>query len=561
MATYPPGTPPVPPPPGPPPGYDPRAYRQAMREQMRAQRDAFRAQRRQIRYQMLGMRRSSILGPILLIGLGILFLLVQTGRLNQQLFWDRVGQWWPLLLLFAGIVLLAEWTFDQFRLRDPNQPRYRRSLGGGAVILILFLCFGGLIVRGIHNGDQNFMARDFLAHHFMVNLDDIDEFFGDKHESDQTLDFPLSAGGTLAVVNPRGNVTVSGTSDDGRIHVAIHKQVYASSDSEADSKAQQLTPASSDNGFGTTLTMPSKDGARADLSLTVPAGSAITVTTNRGDIHINSIKSTVTATANRGDIDLSAISGPATAHINSAGSSLTAHSLAGGITVEGHAQDLTLTDIAGPVSVSGDFFGTTHFEHINGSIKFHTSRANFQLARLDGEAEISPRSDLSADQGVGPLVFTSNNHNITLDRISGDIDVTDHNGSIDLTAAAPLGRVTLEDRNGSIRATLPEHAGFVVQANTTNGQIDNDLQLTPGGTGSSKTLTGTVGAGGPQLTITTTNGDISIHKADVQPMPPNPPTAPKLTLEPSAPPSPAPPAKPHKKAASSPSGPEPPATP
>jgi DUF4097 and DUF4098 domain-containing protein YvlB len=393
-------------------------------------------------------------------------------------------------------------------------------------------------------------------------MDNLDELFGDKHESDQTLNFPLTANGNVTVVNPRGDVTVSGTSDDGRVHVAIHTQVYASSDSEADSKSRQLTPPYASDGEGLTLTVPSLDGARADLVLTVPAAASTTVTANRGDIHINSIKSTVTATANRGDIDLSAISGQTTAHINSSGSSLTAHSLGGGITVEGHAEDLTLTDIAGPVSVSGDFFGTTHFEHINGSIKFHTSRANFQLARLDGEAEISPRSDLSADQGVGPLVFTSNNHNITLDRISGDIDVTDHNGSIDLTAAAPLGRVTLEDRNGSIRATLPEHAGFVVQANTTNGQIDNDLQLTPWGTGSSKTLTGTVGAGGPQLTITTTNGDISIHKADVQPMPPNPPAPPKLTLIPSVPPSPAPPAKAHKKAASSaPSGPEPTAAP
>jgi DUF4097 and DUF4098 domain-containing protein YvlB len=542
MAAYPPAAPPVPPPPGPPPGYDPRAYRRAMR-------DAIRAQRERLRFQMRSMRRHSILGPLLLIGLGVLFLLFQTGRVDQPLFWQRYGHWWPLLLLFAGVILLAEWIFDQFRLRDPNQPRYRRSVGGIAVLLLVFFVLAGIFAS------EGFRFRrppdTMILHGLQLTPDSLDELFGDKHDSDQTLDFPLSASGTFAVVNPRGDVTISGTSDDSRIHVAIHKQVYASSDSEADSKAQQLTPATADYGSGMTLTMPSLDGARADLSLTVPAAAAITVTANHGDIHINSIKATVTATANHGDIELSAISGQATAHINSAGSSLTARSLADGITVEGHAQDVTLTDITGPISVSGDFFGTTHFEHINGPIKFHTSRANFQLARLDGEAEISPRANLSADQGVGPLVFVSNNHNITLDRISGDINVTDHNGSIDLTAAAPLGRITLEDRNGSIRATMPEHASFVVQANTTNGQIDNDLQLTPWGTGSSKSLTGTVGAGGPQLTITTTNGDISIHKADVQPMPPNPPTPPKVTLEPSATPAPAQPAKPHKKPASS----------
>jgi DUF4097 and DUF4098 domain-containing protein YvlB len=514
-----------------------------MRDQMRAQRDAMRAQRRRLRYQMRGMRRRSLLGPLLMIALGVLFLLIQSGRIDDQLFWQRYGHWWPLLLLLAGVILLAEWAFDQSRLRDPNQPRYRRSVGAGAVLLlVVFVVIGILASTGFrfrHPPDA------LVIHGFTISPDSLDELFGDKHDSDQTLDLPLSASGALALVNPRGDVTLSGTSDDNRIHIAIHKQVYARDDSGADSKAQQLAPAA--NFDGSALTIPSLDGARADLVLTVPPAAAITVTANRGDIHINSIKASVTVTANHGNIELSAITGPVTAHINNPGTSLTAHSLGSGITVEGHAQDATFADISGPVSISGDFFGITHFQHINGPIKFHTSRATFQLARLDGDAEIGPRADLSADQGVGPLTFTCNNHNIKLERISGDINVTTHNGSIDLTAAAPLGNITLQDRNGNVRVTMPEHAGFAVQANTTNGQIDNDLNLTPWGTGSSKTLTGTAGSGGPHLLITTTNGDISIHKDEVQPMPPNPPAPPKLTLAPASAPTPAHPAKPHNK--------------
>jgi len=537
MAAYPPNAPPVPPP-GPPPGYDPRAYRRMMRDEMRAQREAMRAQRRRLRYQMRAMRRRSILGPLLMIALGVLFLLVQSGRIDDQRFWERFGHWWPLLLLLAGVILLAEWAYDQFRLRNPDQPRYRRSVGAGAVLLLIVLIVTGILAS---TGFRFRRPPDTVViHGFTISPDSLDELFGDKHESDQTLDLPLSTSGALAVVNPRGDVTLSGTSDDNRIHIAIHKQVYARDDSDADSKAQQLTPAA--NFDGSALTVPTLDGARADLVLTVPAAAAITVTANRGDIHVNTIKGSVTVTANHGDIELSAISGPVTAHINNPGTSFTAHSLGSGITVEGHAQDATFTDISGPVSVAGDFFGVTHFEHINGPIKFHTSRATFQLARLDGDAEIGPRPELSVEQGVGPLVFTCNNHNITLDRISGDINVTTHNGSIDLTAAAPLGNITLEDRNGTVRVTMPERAGFVVQANTTNGQIDSDLNLNPWGAGNSKSLTGTVGSGGPHLFITTTNGDISIHKGDVQPMPPNPPAPPKLTL-----PTPPPqhPGKPH----------------
>ena len=274
--------------------------------------------------------------------------------------------------------------------------------------------------------------------------------------------------------------------------------------------------------------------------------------------HITSIKAPVTATANHGDIELSAITGPATAHINGGGSSISAHSVDGDISIQGHAEDITLADITGPVSINGEFFGTTHLEHINGPVHFHTSRTDFQLARLDGEVEISPDSNLSADQALGPVVLTTRDRTIRLDRIAGDVAVTNRNGTIDLIAAPTLGNITLEDRNGTIKATMPEHAGFTIQASTTNGSIDSSdffkttsttsatdtraatpqeivaNHLTNSGTENSKNLSGVVGAGGPTVRITTTNGDISLLKADVQPLSPAPPAPPKITQAPPA---------------------------
>ena len=266
--------------------------------------------------------------------------------------------------------------------------------------------------------------------------------------------------------------------------------------------------------------------------ITVPAEAATTVTANHGDIHVASIKAAVFTTANHGDTELSAITGAASAHINSGGSSISAHSIDGGMAIQGRAQDITLADIGGPVSMNGDFFGTTHLEHINGAIHFHTSRTDFQLARLDGEAEISG-DGISADQALGPLVLTTSNRNVSLDRVAGDTAVTNRNGAIDLTAAPTLGNVTLEDRNGSIRTTLPDKASFSVQAATSDGNIDTDFQLsTTEQRTTARTLSGTVGSGGVLVHITTTNGDISVHKGDIAPLPLTPPEPPKITLTP-----------------------------
>jgi DUF4097 and DUF4098 domain-containing protein YvlB len=530
MASYPPGVPPIPPVP-PPPGYDPRAQRRYLHDQARAQRAAFRAQRDQMRYQMRRMRRGSVLGPILLIAVGIVFLLMETGRLDHQRFWAWYGHWWPLLLVAAGAVVLIEWAIDQSLLRDPQRPAYRRSVGSGVIFLLVLFAFMGAIsnhVLGFPSGS----SRMFPGFHF--DQDSMDRLFGDKHESDATIDLSFAPGDSLTIANPHGSVTVSGTSDDNAMHLAIHKEVYASSDAEADAKAQHFNPDNKYQNSAWTVTMPSIDGASAELVLTVPVSTPVNVTADHGDIHIASIKAPVVATANHGDIELSAITGAATAHINSGSSSISAHSMGSGITIQGHAQDVTLSDITGPVTLNGEFFGTTHMEHINGAVRFHTSRTDLQFVRLDGETEISS-SGISADQVLGPVVLNTSNRNVSLDRLAGDIAVTNKNGNIDLTAAPTLGTITLEDRNGNIDATLPEKAGFSVQASTTNGDTSNDFSLSSNESGDRESINGTVGGGGPVVRITTANGDISLHKGDIEPLPAVSPAAPKITLAPATP--------------------------
>ena len=135
-------------------------------------------------------------------------------------------------------------------------------------------------------------------------------------------------------------------------------------------------------------------------------------------------------------MELSAITGQVTVKLENGDSDFSAHSVTGALTLEGKAKDVTIADVSGDVRMQGDFFGDTQLEHIRGAFKFHSSRTDFQVARLDGEASFSD-DDLSADQALGPVVLTTRNRNITLDRIAGDITVTDKNGKVDVTSAPP----------------------------------------------------------------------------------------------------------------------------
>jgi DUF4097 and DUF4098 domain-containing protein YvlB len=533
MANYPPPYPPpgAPggPPPGPPYGNDWKYQRRMLKDQARAQRDMLRAQRDAYRYQTRSLRRSSILGPLVLISVGIVFLLIQTGHIQGYRFWEWYGHFWPFLLVGAGVIMLLEWAYDQYTQSDSTQPQYRRRVGGGVFMLLILLAITGVILSGIRAG-----GHSRLFEGLNINQDNLDEFLGDKHESDQSLVQSFPAGALLSIDNPRGDVTIAGTSDDNQIHVEVHKEVYTRSDSDADTKAQRLNPTLNVNGNNVTLTVPAVDGARANLTITVPGASSPTVSANHGDVKISSIKGVVLVTANHGDIELSAITGPMTAHINNGDSSFSAHSGTGALTIEGRGHDTTLSDLSGPVTMTGEFFGDTHLEHIRGPIKFHTSRTDFQLARLDGDIEISSNSDLSTTDALGPVTLTTRNRNINLERVAGDVSVTNHNGSVDITSAPPLSNVTIENRNGSVSVTVPEQANFAYQFDAANGDIQSDfsqIEIPDGGL-QKKTLSGSVGKGGPLLRITTSQGDISIKKASIMPLPPTPPAPPRLTALP-----------------------------
>ncbi|MHB8500640.1 MAG: DUF4097 family beta strand repeat-containing protein [Candidatus Acidiferrales bacterium] len=75
------------------------------------------------------------------------------------------------------------------------------------------------------------------------------------------------------------------------------------------------------------------------------------------------------------------------------------------------------------------------------------------------------------------------------------------------------GELELVTTNGSVDVTLPASAEFKVDAATTNGGIRSDFPITVQGTFGPKTLSGTVGGGGRELKVATTNGGIELKKS------------------------------------------------
>ncbi len=98
------------------------------------------------------MRRRSIVAPLILILIGVLFL-VNNMRPDMPLA-DIIAVYWPFLLIAWGVIRLAEvlWSFFQGR-------PMRHGLGGGEVVLVVFICLIGSGLFSAHRHGIRFGVR------------------------------------------------------------------------------------------------------------------------------------------------------------------------------------------------------------------------------------------------------------------------------------------------------------------------------------------------------------------------------------------------------------------
>lgn len=97
---------------------------------------------------------------------------------------------------------------------------------------------------------------------------------------------------------------------------------------------------------------------------------------------------------------------------------------------------------------------------------------------------------------------------------SGFAEASSVNGDLSLR----LGRSSFSDDvefqtvNGSITIEMPDGLDADFSASTVNGSIDSDFPITITGKVSRRSLRGTIGAGGPELRLSTVNGSIRIRR-------------------------------------------------
>jgi DUF4097 and DUF4098 domain-containing protein YvlB len=225
--------------------------------------------------------------------------------------------------------------------------------------------------------------------------------------------------------------------------------------------------------------------------------------------------------------------------VNQEKGSVKVEQITGDVHVQGRVNEVSVADVKGSVQLDGEFQESIKLARISKTVTFKSSRTDMEFSRIEGTLDLDS-DELRAEQITGPLHLTTRSKNIRLEQVSGDVRLQDDNGAVEV-GMRTLGNVQIDNRNGDIQLSLPDKAGFRLDAHTRDGEIQSDFsEVKVNNDEHEAKASGSVGSASSHIVLNNEHDGIEIRKASSQPpKPPEPPKpgkalpAPKDTVEPS----------------------------
>jgi DUF4097 and DUF4098 domain-containing protein YvlB len=469
----------------------------------------------------------SIAGPVVLIILGVLFLLGTMGMLELRSIARLFAHFWPALLILWGLIKLVEYE----QAKRAGLPA--RGIGVGGIFLLLFLIGSGLVATQIARVDW----KNIGEHVQLGDDEDLNEIFNGAafdYNDDLSSDLPTGATG-IRILDDRGTVTVN-VSDEKKLKVSWRKKVHASNQEEADRYNQKTDPTVETAGKVVTLNAnvqaAGDHGVSSDIDIYVPRDMDVSVTSRRGDITIAGIVGAVQINHQRGEVNLSDLVGSVGLNIERSAARL--QHIKGDVTIQGRAREVDVEDIDGAVHLNGEFMESVRLVHVTKTVGFHSSRTDMEFARLDGRLDLDS-GDLRADSLAGPMHLTTHSKDIALEGLSGDLRLSNNNGSVNVTVQKP-GNLQIDNHKGDVQLAIPPNTALKIEARTHEGEIESDFEeIKVENEHRQSSASGSIGTNGPRVAINCDRGTIEIRRGTVAVAPPVPPAVPAVPGHPGKP--------------------------
>ena len=155
---------------------------------------------------------------------------------------------------------------------------------------------------------------------------------------------------------------------------------------------------------------------------------------------------------------------------------------------------------------------------LGGELAAMTTNGTVEVSGVQGGADLKTTNGrIRAEQVQGSLQASTTNGSIAVElekpAPKSDIRLSTTNGSVDARFSdLNSNDLRASTTNGSITVRLPAGAGARVQARTSRSAVQSDFDVQGAEPKHKNRLEGTIGAGGPLLDLSTSNGSIRLLK-------------------------------------------------
>ena len=486
------------------------------------------------------MRRGSLFAPLLLIGLGALFLARNIYPELQLV--DYLAKYWPFLLIIWGTLRLAEVLY----WHSSGKPLPRAGVSGGEWVIIAFLVIFGMSLHAAR-GFYSWLPRERIT---FGGLD----MFGESFDYPINVEKPASKTPRITLESFRGNAHIVGA-DVATVKVVGHNSIRSMEQAGADRANQSATYEIQGDGNQFTLrahqdNVSGSQRITAELEITVPKGSSIEAYGRLGDFDITDVDGSVTINSDNAGVRLENIGGETRIDLRRS-DIIRVVNLKSALEIKGRGDDVDLENILGQVTINGAYTGALQLRNLAKPLRYTGTQTELELAQLPGEARWT-RGDFTADHVIGPMRLTGRSRDVQISNFTNSLDLSIERGDISLhPGILPLARMDVHNRSGAVELSLPAAAKFDLTGIAIRGDLSNEFgaPLAQDHTGNGGSIRGS--NGGPTVSIRVDRGDLTIRKSSGEEAPFLPktpevsiPRLPGLPPLPEAPPRPPAPTRP-----------------
>jgi DUF4097 and DUF4098 domain-containing protein YvlB len=291
------------------------------------------------------------------------------------------------------------------------------------------------------------------------DIEDLDIGGSERYTQDFHYSYPLQPGGRLSVDNSNGSVEISGWDQD---TVDISGTKYARTPELRDALKIEIDHAADAIHIRTVRPSDRRGNMGAKYIIKVPRRTQLErIASSNGSIHALDVEGPARLKTSNGSVRVENLRG--TLDVQTSNGGIEVQNLEGGATL--HTTN-----------------GRVHAEDIRGSVEADTSNGGIHVRLMKPEA-------------------------------GRPIKLETSNGPIELTMEAfNQNEIHASTSNGGITVHLPDNVGANLSAHASNSSISTEFDVATTGTLEKHHLEGKIGAGGPAIELSTSNGSIRLMK-------------------------------------------------